>query len=894
MMTTMIAILKPLDDIAPSDRDRIGGKAYNCGRLRQAGFPVPDGLVIPADVPEEAIHAVAAHPWFDAQPADALYAVRSSGLAEDGADHSFAGIHETHLKVPRGEISEAALVCRRSAASAQAAAYRASRKLQQDGAAIGVLIQRMVPARVSGVAFTINPVTGADEIVVNAAPGLGEALVSGQIEPDEFIVTKPAGAVTQTRLSATRTLERATLSTGEVEELAALLLRIENHYGGPQDVEFCHDGRRFWVVQSRPITTARHEQRYRQTEQPHPNQSHPELQHPEPQDAELQHAEPQHPERQHPARQHPAPQHPALQHPEPHPEPIAPNPARTRHPAPRALRPEVDWTRANLAEVLPEQMSPQALIAYEDALNKGQQLFMGKLLAPELGPMFKVFHGRMYMNLSQMRRVMRISGAPAADMLRSLGHAERIDPADEIPVRAPLRELLPLLPDLVRLAFADARAQKLLRRHERETGATIARLASVDPRMLSDREILDTMKWWVEQVPGAIQIVFLMSGVQVRETQLKKIAQAAGFPYERLVYPQLAAGRRSVSSQQAVDLVRLADAARGEPSARKYFVENDGAFADYREALAGTRFLERFDRFLDEYGHRGRYESDWALPRMHEDPAPVLFAIREQLQAPPQDIDALTARQEADAAAAWREFESRLTWWQRLTLRPRAKALLRRLKQQYVWREQVRSDLTRILRYGRPYHLALADRFVDRGWIGRRDDYFLLSLDEVGRAIDAPEQGPGLRAIAEDRKARLAAERDLALPLLMREADLPRLLRERAAASDGSADLTGLCVSPGSVEAEVVVMRDPGEFAAMRRGAILVTRATDPSWTPLFTLATGVVVEVGGMLSHASTIAREYGLPALANVQHATERLRTGDRIRLDATGGRIIVLSRA
>src|SRR5581483_7997632 len=107
--------------------------------------------------------------------------------------------------------------------------------------------------------------------------------------------------------------------------------------------------------------------------------------------------------------------------------------------------------------------------------------------------------------------------------------------------------------------------------------------------------------------------VFLMSGVQVRETRLKNIAQAAGFPYERLVYPQLAAGRRSVSSQQAVDLVRLAAVARGEPSARKYFVENDGAFADYREALTGTRFLERFDRFLDQYGHRGRYESDWAL-----------------------------------------------------------------------------------------------------------------------------------------------------------------------------------------------------------------------------------------------------------------------------------------
>ena len=84
-------------------------------------------------------------------------------------------------------------------------------------------------------------------------------------------------------------------------------------------------------------------------------------------------------------------------------------------------------------------------------------------------------------------------------------------------------------------------------------------------------------------------------------------------------------------------------------------------------------------------------------------------------------------------------------------------------------------------------------------------------------------------------------------------------------------------------------MRDPGEFAAMKRGAILVATATDPSWTPLFTLASGVIVEVGGMLSHASTIAREYGLPALANVKHATRVLKTGDRVLLDASNGRVV-----
>jgi rifampicin phosphotransferase len=194
----------------------------------------------------------------------------------------------------------------------------------------------------------------------------------------------------------------------------------------------------------------------------------------------------------------------------------------------------------------------------------------------------------------------------------------------------------------------------------------------------------------------------------------------------------------------------------------------------------------------------------------------------------------------------------------------------------------------------RPWHLALANRFVERGWLDRRDDYFLLRLADVKRACDDPRAGAGLRGIAAAQAAERAAQRDLRMPLFMRESELPALLQ--VAPQDGVADgasLTGLCVSPGAAEGEVVVLRDPSEFAAMKQGAILVAPATDPSWTPLFTLAAGIVVEVGGTLSHASTIAREYGLPALANVRNATTRLRTGDRVQLDASRGLLVVRRR-
>src|SRR5262245_28398896 len=159
--------------------------------------------------------------------------------------------------------------------------------------------------------------------------------------------------------------------------------------------------------------------------------------------------------------------------------------------------------------------------------------------------------------------------------------------------------------------------------------------------------------------------------------------------------------------------------------------------------------------------------------------------------------------------------------------------MLRRLKKQYVWREQVRSDLTRALRFIRPYHLTLADRFVERGWIAERDDYFCLRLDEIAPVIDDASRGPALGPIAARRKRELAAERDLHLPLLMRESTLTQSMDRRSAAQSRDGVLTGLCVGPGRVEAEVVVMRDPSEFQSMKHGAILVAPATDPSWTPL-------------------------------------------------------------
>src|SRR5262245_20849952 len=342
-MLLAVRLFRTLDEVSTADQPRIGGKSYNCARLRQAGVPVPDGIVIPSDATEEEIRSLAEHPWLETTSpgaAGTLFAVRSSGLGEDSEGHSFAGIHETHLNVAREQLVEAVLVCRRSASSEQAVAYRKARGLE--GAGIGVLVQCMVRAVTSGVAFTINPITGADEIVINQAPGLGEALVSGLIEPDEYILRKSDLSVLSSRkvsnVSGTsNSLNVPDTSDTSLRELARMPLHIDQIYGAPQDVEWCHDGRQYWIVQSRPVTTAQ---------------------------------------------------------------------LRTENLELRTTKFEPEWTRANVAEVLPDQLSPLAMSLYIDLINTGERQFMGRLFASdeELGPIVKVFHGRIYFNMSQLRR----------------------------------------------------------------------------------------------------------------------------------------------------------------------------------------------------------------------------------------------------------------------------------------------------------------------------------------------------------------------------------------------------------------------------------------------------------------------------------------------------------
>ncbi|GJF02445.1 phosphoenolpyruvate synthase [Pseudonocardia sp. D17] len=316
--------LRPLALVRAGDAAQVGGKAAQLGELLGAGFPVPDGFVVPATaylaamdaggvraeiaaLHEEALRHAGAEDGNEERCARMAYlvreagpgtvlagrvarayaalagdapgpvtvAVRSSAIGEDGDRISFAGVHESFTNV-RGdaELAAAVVECWASAVAPRAVAYRTERGVSGEPA-IAVVVQTMVNAQRSGVAFTADPTTGRrDRVVVEAALGQGETVVSGAVEPDTYVFSAPDLHLVSLRvghqthevvrgpeghdISLSLDSEHAAarvLDDAEAEAVARLALQVQEHYGRPQDVEWAMVARQTWLVQTRPITT---------------------------------------------------------------------------------------------------------------------------------------------------------------------------------------------------------------------------------------------------------------------------------------------------------------------------------------------------------------------------------------------------------------------------------------------------------------------------------------------------------------------------------------------------------------------------------------------------------------------------------------------------------------
>jgi pyruvate,water dikinase len=884
---TILPLDSPVADVATA-----GGKGANLSRLARAGFAVPPGFILATDAyrayvaanglgsviaealgrltSEDAaalsraaatIQAAFAAGEIPAETTAALraaygalgagpVAVRSSATAEDLPDLSFAGQQDTYLNVLGEEQLLAAVTrCWGSLWTARAIGYRARNGIPQLSTALAVVVQRLVQSEVSGVLFTANPLTGLrGEAVIDATFGLGEALVSGQVEPDQYVVDALTGAVVSVTAGAKGVITRprpqggvetvavddrtgATLRTDQLQALVALGRAIEAAFGVPQDVEWALADDELVVLQSRPITSL--------------------------------------------------------------------------FPVPR-LSDDPLWVWFSFGSVqgLLGPMTPLGQDVVR-VLLAGMSTELGVPRSAETLQVFAPAGERLWVEINGMVRhpIGRRLVGPVLDYVEpSVGRILRRLMADPrlgagtgrlrfVTIWRVARFLLPVAlraagnmirPRRARDRFDAALETRLAATAVSETGDRYARLAAVAAFLretLADAFPFLLPRFLPLMAPGMATLRLLQT--LAGDTGLAMEA-TRGMP-------------RNVTTEMDLALWQTARAIAADQASLALF-QTLAAGELARRFLAGAlppRAQTAVADFLTRYGMRGVGEIDFGQPRWREDPTSVMEALQSYLQIDPaQAPDALFARGETAAEVAVDALVTAVRPHRFGRLKAKlVRAAAGRMRLFLGARESPKFFIIRLMGQARATLLTVGRAFVDAGTFDRPDDLVYLRLAEL-EALARRQAAPqgDWRALVAKRRAAYARE--------ARRKQVPRVLVSdgRAfyegvgAGSDTEARLAGSPVSAGVVEGVVRVVLDP-HGAALVPGEILVCPGTDPAWTPLFMAAGGLITEVGGMMTHGSVVAREVGIPAVVGVHQATTRLRTGQRIRLDGTSGQIAIL---
>jgi rifampicin phosphotransferase len=814
-----------LNEIDEDDAGRVGAKALNLARSARAGLPVPPAFVVTTEPFRRlAERGARSDPAFIRALATAYrelgggpVAVRSSALAEDAADTSFAGQQETILGVEGEEALTNALErCWQSLASDRAAAYRARQGVDDVQSGMAVVIQQLVPAEAAGVLFTRNPLDPEGKtMLAEAAWGLGEVVVSGRMQPDRFSIDRDTGAVVNRQLGLksirlTRSgeelvsaadQERYCLNDDALAALVELGKRVEAFYGQARDVEWAWSGGLVHLLQARPITVAG-----------------------------------------------------ALEREEYRREAI--NELKAKADPPGTV-----WVRYNLSEVLPAPTPMtwsviRRLLAADGgfgAMNRD----LGAEPDPSLGSLsaFDLVAGRPMLNLSRLPR-MQFARPPIAYPI-GLYKAEPHRALDPKPMLNPLAGRGCLLGVLA----LPATVWKLTRQKnaiERQSAsfATTFTTTIVPPFVSAARAALE--QDWSKLDPPALVHEF-ESWVQ------RTLIDFARHSLKATVFADLAWNGLveilipSLGEERARTAVAKLALGAGPP-------EDVDLARGFRELTAGT--LDRTS-FLERFGHRGSNEMELAERRWSEAPDQlgrlIVGSSRPVLPTTGAAADWEAIADEAKLAGPKRDqFAGRVE-------RLRSYLGLREAGKHYL-----------LLGYAviRRALVELDRRFCLHGGI-----YFLTPADFADLLA-----GKNLAASIAAARKRRQAELSLPVPPVLFSDDLDAIGRPPAEPAGGDR-LEGVALSAGVCDGPALVMTEP-TAAPADGGYVLVCPTTDPAWVPLFARALGLVMEIGGVLSHGAIVAREFGLPAVAALPDATRRIRTGQMIRVDGERGVVTLLS--
>jgi pyruvate,water dikinase len=889
--------------------ESVGGKAMNLARITIAGFPVPDGFFIPTSCYRDFIEDHDLKPKIDAalrnmdpaSPEDlnaasteirshfvrydiskelitgietgwhllgsVPVAVRSSATAEDLPGMSFAGQQDTYLNIVNPPaLLEAVVKCWSSLWTARAIGYRTRNKLSNDDLSIGVVVQAMVMSESSGVMFTANPLTGSrEETVIDATWGLGEALVGGYVEPDHYVVasdksiksislggksliitpSEVGGVVAQD----TAPSHRQAIPDSAILELAELGDQITGLFDFPQDIEWGYistqpgddtAGGDIYILQSRPITTL--------------------------------------------------------------------------FPVPVGMDPEPLKTMFgfHIVQGITEPLTPIGQDTMKLVLTGGGQIFkLGYTIETQTA--FYVAAERLWINIAAVfkspighkviPRIFKSLDPGSGGAIQVLLKDPRLTPGHQRPSLRSIRRfagfMLPFLARVIRTLKNPAiRRDEVIQAFEGRISETMAAETSSGEmwinysrriKLLNDAK--DLFPEFVIPIGVPPIVAGMVSFFGILERFSREVGDVTGDPQFNTLHLEIARGLpHNVTTEMDLNLWATAQTLQADPDSAEAFEKTSAADLSeaYMQEGLPTKAQYAVARFLGKYGARGLGEIDIGRPRWREDPTHIMQVLQSYLNIsdPFMAPDVVFERGSQAAGEAAEKLIAAVQnlpgGWLKTRL---VRFAVDRYRMLAGMREAPKFFAIRMMGIIRQGLLQSGQDFVDAGLLKDPDDLFFLYIRELNE-ISVQKRFP------EDIADRIT-ERQKNREREMLRRQIPRMLLSDGTAFYGgvqspdknSTDIVGDPVSPGLVEGIVRVIFDPLKVQ-LEPGEILVCPGTDPAWTPLFLAAAGLVMEVGGMMTHGSVVAREYGIPAVVGVHQATSRLETGQRVRLDGNTG--------
>jgi pyruvate,water dikinase len=851
-----------------------GGKGWNLGRLARFGFPVPAGGVLVADAYTRFMAAPAIQDWCQEladvsaevalDPAvakvlehlrdeieegeipsdvevqlraflersglvDVPIAVRSSATAEDGASDSFAGVHASVLDVCGSDDALRAIkTCYSSVWTIPALTYRRRLEMPDDQVACAVVLCAMV-----GRAGGETPASG---VAFSCDPLTGRrdrVVISGLKGLGQTVSGRvnPEEIAVQLDPGPPQVAVRIpgdgkVLSDERALELARLAVRVEWALGSGQDPQDIE-----WVQDGRQFWLLQ----------------------------------------------------------------ARPATRVTRPRAPAIAHVPVIWSNANFKDSLPGVVSTLGWSLIRRAL--WPLLFatteaVGSPPPPGLEPARR-FSGRAYFDLSSLQWAYYDAlGVLPEETNRSLGgHQPTIPVPSKNPfrgrdgwtrLRANAQAMLALL-FLPRsfpkeMAQVKAFARELKHQyHSRRSNAELLASMGQASKGLRDYcarfELTDTGGIWQ----------LLLASILERWVGTRGQALAAAL---------MAGSGHLTSAEHGYRLGELAASARSDESAQIFFEHLPLDPLGWKDLPATSPFRKAFERFLSEFGHRGVYEADIANPRWNEDPSYLLEQVGLVLREGGEERH----RQRATAQRAAADAEvAKLAFWKRLPVR----WLAAQARQMAALREAGKSALVAPLEPLRAIALEVGRRLTSAADLAEPNDIFHLAREEAEAFLRGEWDGSGAGALVAHRKQQAKAWELESPPDVIFEQQASTSLQSIGSCSvlppvahsaNGATRLSGLGVAAGRAAGKARVLRNPADGYRLHAGDVLIAPSTDPGWTPLFLRAAAVVTEVGGYLSHGAIVAREYGLPAVANIPGLLEAVHDGENISVNGDTGEVLI----